>query len=82
MSTHHCFTRIDVELAKENTRLVFLDDTQGDRHLVIASERIRNLRDGKKATPVFGAFCPFCGERLTHDPTWPGDFNTVPLRTK
>lgn len=82
MSLHACFKRVNDALAKSNTRLVFLNDTEGDTHVVIASDRIRNLRDGKKATPVLGAFCPFCGERLVPEKRWPNDFNPVEAKAR
>ena len=60
--THKCFEDISKVLVKENTRLVF--NLLNPNHVFVATERIRNLRDGKKAKRVIATYCPFCGERL------------------
>lgn len=62
MSDHKCFKEVDKVLVEENTRLVL--DLLNPNHIFVATERIRNLRDGKKPKRVIATFCPFCGERL------------------
>ena len=60
--SHPCFAKVNRELVKYNTRLVqnLIDSDQ----LMVATERIRRLRDGKKAKIVIASFCPFCGAKI------------------
>lgn len=59
---HPCYDKLDEQLAEHNTVLVrnVLDPNQ----LFVATERIRNLRDGKNAKAVVASYCPFCGKRV------------------
>lgn len=59
---HKCFRDTDRRLRSVNTRLV--RNMFNTNHLVIATERIENLRDGKRATVVVASYCPFCGAKL------------------
>ncbi len=59
---HKCLKKLDEELEKTNTRLVA--NILNQNHVFIDTERIRKLRDGKKATTVIATYCPFCGEKL------------------
>jgi len=59
---HKCFKELSKVLVEENTRLQF--NYLNQNHVFVATERIRNLRDGKKAKRVVASYCPFCGEKL------------------
>jgi hypothetical protein len=58
-STCDCIEQVNAVLLQHNTRLVLADG-----RLLVATERIRNLRDGKHPYPVSPTFCPFCGAKL------------------
>lgn len=62
MKEHRCIRKTDRKLAKTNTRLV--RNLLNPNHIFVATQRIKNYRDGKKATSVVAAYCPFCGEKL------------------
>jgi len=59
---HRCLATVDAELAKHNTRLVANLFNWND--VFIETERIKRLRDGKRAKRVVAACCPFCGKKL------------------
>jgi hypothetical protein len=59
---HKCFEVVDATLKKYNTRIVV--DPIHPNALLVATEKIRRLRDGKSAHKAPAAFCPFCGDRL------------------
>jgi hypothetical protein len=69
-----CIAQVNAELESRNTRLVtsILLRAPGamkrqaslDLTAVIATERIENRRDGKRATVVLPTFCPFCGKKI------------------
>ena len=60
--THSCLKRVDQKLKSHNTRLV--TNLLNPNQVMVATEKIRKLRDGKKAKLVVAAYCPFCGEKL------------------
>jgi hypothetical protein len=62
MVQHECFKLVNQDLEKYNTVLV-TDLLQANR-IFVATERIKNLRDGKRAKQVIATYCPFCGVRL------------------
>lgn len=59
---HKCFERADKKLKETNTKLV--RSLLNDNHIFVETEKIRNLRDGKRATSVIATYCPFCGKKL------------------
>jgi len=62
MKTHKCITQLNKKLKETNTRL--LANLLHPNHIFVDTEKIRKLRDGKKATKVVATYCPFCGEKL------------------
>lgn len=62
MARHRCFRQLDRALSKKNTRLMcnLLDPNE----VFVGTERIKRLRNGKKAVLVVCSHCPFCGEKL------------------
>ena len=64
---HKCLRELDTFLKDKNTQLVF--DLLHPNRVFIATQKIRNLRDGKHAVQVIASFCPICGRRLNVDAT-------------
>jgi hypothetical protein len=64
---HKCFELVDEKLKENNTRLSFNLFNWSD--VFVATERIENLRDGKRAKVVIASFCPFCGKKLNRGKT-------------
>lgn len=62
MRTHKCIKQLNKKLKETNTRLV--GNLLKANHIFVDTEKIRKLRDGKKATIVIATYCPFCGEKL------------------
>lgn len=60
--THECYEKTDEQLKEHNTKL--LRNIFDPNQLVVATERISNLRDGKRAKVVIATYCPFCGKRV------------------
>lgn len=58
-----CVTAMDKLLESRNTRLVTMFTATLQVLPVVASERIQNFRDGKKAVTVIPSYCPFCGKK-------------------
>jgi len=65
MKQHKCFKKANEMLQHHNTRLVV--NAFDPNQLVVATDRIENLRDGKRAAVVVAMFCPFCGEMPKED---------------
>jgi hypothetical protein len=62
MAKHYCYAELEKKLAENNTRLA--TNLINENHIFISTERIENLRDGKKAMNVIATYCPFCGKKL------------------
>jgi len=62
MKEHACFKKVNRRLKRTNTELT--QNLLNRNQLFVATHRITKLRDGKKATVVIAAFCPFCGDKL------------------
>ena len=62
MKVHKCIKQVNKKL--RNTNTVLVANIVNPNHIFVDTQRIRKLRDGKKATVVVAAFCPFCGEQL------------------
>ena len=59
-----CVDECNKLLAARNTKLVAgLSLTGGPSIVVLATESIRVLRDGKRPMTVFATFCPICGKK-------------------
>lgn len=67
-----CVSMVNSQLEPRNTRLVtsllvshptFTTAALGVS-AVIATERIENFRDGKRAVVLLPTFCPFCGKKI------------------
>ena len=65
LKQHRCLSAVDKELKKHNTRLA--GDLFHPDRVFVATERINNYRDGKRAKQVVASFCPFCGKKLDVD---------------
>ena len=59
-----CVHECNKLLAARNTKLVAaLSLSGGPTIAVLATGRINNLRDGKRASTVLASFCPICGKK-------------------
>lgn len=63
-----CIQQVNAKLADQNTMLISVI-FDGTERVLLRTERIKSLRDGKKATNVPAAFCPVCGQPYALTPT-------------
>lgn len=56
-----CFERVNADLERDNTELVGVDFATSEPRVLVATQRIQNLRDGKRAVELVANHCPFCG---------------------
>lgn len=56
----NCIAEINAMLVEHNTTLVTTMFRDPDT-CVVSTDRIKTLRNGKKAALVIASFCPFCG---------------------
>lgn len=60
----NCIEECNKLLALHNTKLLAsFSLTGGSTLAVLATERIHNLRDGKRAKTVLASYCPICGKK-------------------